>query len=212
MNRLSKAAGMLVGAFALATSAGAQAEEGVLMKDLLGSMGLISKDKPAIDYRERAPLVVPPRLELREPVRASAHARDPQWPNDPDVVARQRRQADARVPVTETERRRVEERPTLSIDEIRAGRRPGAEVPAAPAGRDNSARADTWVHPDQLRAQTRRVEEATGPEPARRSLAEPPTGLRAPAGGGKVITNFEPTVKEDEASPRLYDRQQAQRR
>ena len=78
--------------------------------------------------------------------------------------------------------------------------------------RDNSARADTWVHPDQLRAKSRAAEEATGPEPARRSLTQPPTGFRAPAAGAPVVANSEPEIKEDEANPRLYHREQAQRR
>lgn len=206
------AGGMLAGALALAAAAGAQAEEGVFFKDLLGTMGLVGKERPNIDYRERAPLVVPPKLDLREPATTSAEARNRQWPNDPDVVGKKLLEAEGRVPVTETERRRLEQNPTLSVDEIRSGRRPGAGIAATPVVRDNSARADTWVHPDQLRANARKVEEATGPEPTRRSLAQPPSGYRAPAGGGAVVANSEPTVKEDEANPRLYDRQRAQNR
>jgi hypothetical protein len=199
-------------ALGLAATPAAQAEEGVFFKDLLGNMGLIGKDKARIDYHERAPLVVPPKLELREPSNVSAHARNPQWPNDPDVVAKRREQADARIPVTETERRRVEQNPTLSVNELRAGRRASAEASNAPVVRDNSSRADTWVHPDQLRAKPRTAEEATGPEPARRSLTQPPTGFRAPAAGAPVVANSEPEIKEDEANPRLYQRQQAQQR
>src|SRR3712207_6466552 len=131
-------------ALTLALAPGAQAEEGVFFKDLLGNMGLIGKDKAAIDYRERAPLVVPPRLELRNPSNVSAEARNPQWPNDPDVVGRKRQEADARIPVTETERRRLEQNPTLSVNELRAGRRASTEASNAPVVRDNSARADTW--------------------------------------------------------------------
>ena len=51
-------------------AAGARAEEGVLMKSILGTIGIIPEDRPAIDYRERAPLVLPPRMDLREPARA----------------------------------------------------------------------------------------------------------------------------------------------
>ncbi len=46
-----------------ATGAQAQSEEGVFMKDLLGSIGIIEKEKDPIRYRERAPLVIPPRLD-----------------------------------------------------------------------------------------------------------------------------------------------------
>ena len=204
--------GALATALALAWMPAAQAEEGVFFKDLLGNMGLIGKDRPNIEYRERAPLVVPPRLDLREPAAVSAAARNPQWPNDPDVVDRRRRDAESRIPVTETERRRLEQNPTLSISEIRSGRRPGAEVSTTPVARDNSARAETSVHPDQLRAKSRTAEEASGPEPTRRALTQPPTGFRAPAGGGPVVAEFDPVIKEDEGDARLYQRQQAQRR
>ena len=78
------------------------------MRDLLGKAGIIAREQADIDYRERAPLVVPPRLDLREPGQGGgAQARGPQWPNDPDIAAARRRQADARTPVTELERRQA---------------------------------------------------------------------------------------------------------
>jgi hypothetical protein len=128
---------------ALAGAGGAAAQEGMFMKDLLGTMGIIPKERPPIEYRARAPLVLPPKMELREPADSRAvQAAHPQWPNDPDVLAARRREADARTPVTQTERRRLEQNPTLSIHEIRQGRRPGAEIPTAPVVRrgDNAPR------------------------------------------------------------------------
>src|SRR5215211_3081179 len=120
----------LVGAATLVAATGASAQEGLFAKDLLGSVGIIPKERPRIDYRERAPLVLPPSMELRDPADPKAlQAANPQWPSDPDVAAARRRDAEARTPVTQTERRRLEQNPTLSIEEIRGGRRAGAEVP-----------------------------------------------------------------------------------
>jgi len=44
----------------LLAATGASAQEGMFAKDLLGSVGIIPKERPRIDYRERAPLVLPP--------------------------------------------------------------------------------------------------------------------------------------------------------
>src|SRR5215216_5964954 len=72
----------------LVTATGASAQEGMFAKDLLGSVGIIPKERPRIDYRERAPLVLPPKMELRDPADPQGlHAANPQWPNDPDVAA-----------------------------------------------------------------------------------------------------------------------------
>lgn len=207
-------AGALLGAVALAAPTGAAAQEGIFMKDLLGSIGIIPKEQPAIEYRERAPLVLPPRVELRDPVDPKAVvAANPQWPNDPDVAAAKRREADARTPVTETERRRLGQNPTLSIHEIRQGRRPGAEVPNSPVvRRGDNVRDGHWIHPDTLRAQGR-VDDSvklTGVEPDRQSLTEPPGGFRKPT--MKVKAGFEVERREDEADPKAYWREQQGRR
>src|SRR5215218_8128428 len=44
---------LMIGLGALALGAtGASAQEGVVMKNILGSIGIIPKDRPKIDYRE----------------------------------------------------------------------------------------------------------------------------------------------------------------
>ena len=214
--RLSRLA--LAGAGLLALGAAARAEEGVAVKSLLGTMGIIPKEREQIIYRERAPLVLPPKMDLRPPVEGeSVQAKNPQWPNDPDVLARKRKEAEARTPVTESETRRMSDNnPRLSIDEIRAGRRPGAGIPTAPVVRhgDNS-RDEHWVDPRVLRSQKQAeqtVEEA-GIEPSRSRLVDPPSGLRASANGKPIQRNFEPVRNrnDEEADPKVYLREQAKR-
>src|SRR5205085_5274979 len=41
-----------------------------------------------IDYRERSPLVVPPKLDLPPPGTTAAEAKVPNWPKDPDEARR----------------------------------------------------------------------------------------------------------------------------
>jgi hypothetical protein len=209
--------GAWIGAGLIAAATGAAAQEGMFMKDVLGTIGIIPKDQPPIEYRERPPLVVPPKLELRDPVAPNAvEARIPEWPKDPDVIEARRKEAEARVPITEMERRRMnaDSGARLSIDEIRAGRKPGAGIPTSPTYRPgDGGRADSWVHPDQLRAQGRKPETLVpGPEPERQLLSEPPSGFRRPAAGAVVRADSEPVVREDEADPKAYHRQQQLRR
>jgi hypothetical protein len=206
--------GALAATAALASLTGAAAQEGVFMKDFLGSIGIIPKERPPIEYRERAPLVLPPKMELRDPADPrSIQASNPQWPNDPDVIAARRRAQEASLPVTQTEKRRLDQNPTLSIHEIRQGRRPGAEVPNAPVvRRGDNARDALLVHPDELRAQGRKEDVALSSmeEPDRGRLTEPPPGFRKPT--QKVKATFEVEHRVDEADPKAYWREQAARR
>jgi len=56
-----------------------------------GFYGMIrgtNMDNRGIDYRERSPLVVPPKLDLPPPVSAKSEVSDPNWPKDPDEARR----------------------------------------------------------------------------------------------------------------------------
>lgn len=195
-----------------AMAADARAEEGVVIKDLLGSIGIVSPERDPIPYQERAPLVMPPKMELREPVRSGGpRAAHPQWPNDPDIAGKKRREAEARAPVTQSETRRMSgNNPTLSPYELQAGRRPGAGVPDAPVR--NGDREGVWISPEQLRTQGRTQEAQTVTAdggPVRRVLSDPPSELARSATGAPVKKAFEPRVRVDEADPRAFFREQA---
>jgi hypothetical protein len=200
-----------VGLTAAAFATTAAAQEGQLVKNLLSGIGVIPEDKDPIDYRERPPLVLPPRMDLRDPAQpGSARAGNGQWPNDPDVAERRRRAAEAQTPATETDAYRMNGRNTrLTVDKMRAGRRAGAEVPNAPVApkSDNGH----WMNPDVLRAQHaqgRSSEVADGNEGTRRSLTEPPSAYRRSATGQPIKGSFGVTERVDEADPRVFQRQQ----
>ncbi len=185
---LSALVGVL-GVVCIGSNTQVSAQEGVIMRDILGSIGVISNDKDPIVYRERAPLVVPPKMELAQPVQSDEAANNPTWPKDPDVLSRKRAETLSRVPVTETERYKLEKNPRLSIDEIRAGRRAGLETSREPAPRagDNDNYELYYKPMAQGRAmtaqQSKKAEELLtyGQEPERRYLTDPPKGLRMPA-------------------------------
>ncbi|MGJ4941723.1 hypothetical protein ACQR1W_14205 [Bradyrhizobium sp. HKCCYLS1011] len=63
-----------------------------IIDNIMRGMGATNMETPTIDYRERSPLVVPPKLDLPPPAAATEAAVAPNWPKDPDV---QRRKAAA---------------------------------------------------------------------------------------------------------------------
>lgn len=175
----------------IASATSAQAEEGVAIKNLLGEMGLINKDKDAIHYRERAPLVLPPKADLPPPASSEAYASNPDWPKDPDVMAKKRAAAEQRVPVTQSQVRRwSENNPAMSVEELRQGRDPnnGGTFVRRHAG-DND-RDDILLTPEQLsvRKPEKDVKMVNG-EPVRRTLTDPPGGFRKSAEGKAVVAS-----------------------
>jgi hypothetical protein len=62
-----------------------------ILRQLLKDLGL-QRDQSGIEYRERAPLVVPPSRDLPPPRTEATAATNPAWPNDPDI---KQRKADA---------------------------------------------------------------------------------------------------------------------
>lgn len=62
-----------------------------LTEQLLTGLGLVAPSSPDIDYRERAPLVVPPSGDVLPPPRdASAMSSNPAWPKDFDDERRKK--------------------------------------------------------------------------------------------------------------------------
>ena len=211
---IARKAGVGVVLAGFLTAGPVAAEEGALVKNLLGTIGIIPSDQPAIDYRERAPLVLPPRMDLREPAGpGAAQARSPQWPTDPEAVAARRQEAEARLPAGETEARRMNDRERLSPEEMQAGRR-ATSAYSRPQPAKGENKDSYWISPEVLRAQRSGPDEKAvlaGGEPTRSRLAQPPSGMRKPLAGAPVKADSDPVVREDEADPRAFQRQQAGR-
>src|SRR4051812_8442645 len=201
------------GALILAGLSGASAqEEGVAVKSLLGSIGIIPKDRPPINYRERAPLVLPPKMELRAPVEQGAvESRVANWPKDPDVAAARADAREARLTETQRQSYKLSKGDRLSIDEIRAGRRVGADAASIdPSTRDN--RSDkSRMSPDELRALASTASPKLDPNGLdRRYLSDPPQELLRAAGGGQIKASPDVTPPGDPDSPQAYLRQRQQ--
>jgi hypothetical protein len=181
-NRGPAAAGLLVLAastFAVLGSAAPVAadETSNPLNSMLGLLG--AKPEPeadAIDYRPRAPLVVPPSRDLPEPKEA---ARDPAWPKDADANARRRASLDSRRPA-----------PGAATGTNAAPEPKSTQVnAAAPAGSDASE-AGCFLNATGPQSCFNSLQAVfggggssepakPGVEPTRKLLTEPPSGYRA---------------------------------
>ena len=199
--------------FALCTStAFAQEEEavddGLLGQDVLGWIGLVPPKRPPIRYHERAPLVIPPgaNKNLPPPVdRNSLKGRAANWPNDPDVAARERSRMESLLPRTKTENWDWQKGRPISPSKLRADRgRVTQDNNARSANAPDGSRAANYVDPRVLRNSGQKVDSlASGQEPERESLSDPPIGYRKPSGKLKTDPR-ERVVRVDESSPRAY--------
>jgi hypothetical protein len=173
-------------------------------------LGLPTEEKEPIDYRERAPIVVPPNQQsLRPPAEArQADQRRANWPQDPDVLARRQAAEEARKPMM-MDSVTGREMPTprrMTLDEIRAGRVAGAEVPRGNAVPQQAYEQrgpmnifgglSALREMDQKDAAGRRGNELGREEPRREFLTDPPSGLRRPSDAAAFKATREGQVGE----------------
>jgi hypothetical protein len=59
-----------------------------IIDNIMRGVGGTNMESRGIEYRERSPLVVPPKLDLPPPGAANAEAKVPNWPKDPDEARR----------------------------------------------------------------------------------------------------------------------------
>ena len=196
----------------LAGTAPARAQSDTI-SSVMSMLGLKDDDKPEIEYRERAPLVVPPKMDLRPPQQSPARA-NAAWPTDPDVVKKRKEAAQAKVPRTETLTYKLNEGKALSVDEMRGGRVAGAGLNTGPANPyQDELRREFWTG-GPVGGNAKPNPEANllaAQEPDRRFLTDPPTGYRAPSDKASRKLpgrGIEPKVSDnEEASPWTFNKQ-----
>ena len=157
-----------------------------VIEGLMRGIGATNMENRGIDYRERSPLVVPPKLDLPPPASTAEAKAPPNWPKDPDearrkaaIAARKKEkknpEADAR-PLSPDELNSVRTRPTKSA-ESNDSLKPG----------DTNARP---LSPSELGFEGRFSDlfgggkpetKAFKGEPTRDSLVQPPSGYQTPS-------------------------------
>jgi hypothetical protein len=167
----------------------AQAQDGGV-RSFLGAIGILDREREEIEYRERAPLVVPPSNALPSPEDANKLEAKPSWPRDPDVERRRQAATDRGQPSMARDANGNVLRP----DQLSRGATPGVNpnrqsgANTGPNGSRVAPGRDALM-PSELgwtgwgsvwAAQNKPEVETFRGEPPRQALTDPPVGLRTP--------------------------------
>jgi len=155
---------------------------------IMAGIGGTNMENRGIDYRERSPLVVPPRLDLPPPETAKSEIKDPNWPKDPDEQRRKAAIAARKKakPVDPLQAARP-----LTPAELNVGRTATAAPPAASDSvQPGNSATNPMLSPSQLgynggifkifKGNTAEAAPFKG-EPDRESLTQPPAGYQTPS-------------------------------
>ncbi|TMK50736.1 MAG: hypothetical protein E6G70_05135 [Alphaproteobacteria bacterium] len=151
----------------------------------MAGIGGTNMDNRGIDYRERSPLVVPPKMDLPPPAGTSAETKAPNWPKDPD---------EARRKAAIAARKKAKPDPIEASRILTPGELNGVRT-AAPARTSNDpltpgdSTANPILSPSQLGFSGftnifggNKVETAPfNGEPTRDTLTQPPPGYQTPS-------------------------------
>ena len=164
-----------------------------LFRQFMKDLGL-SRDDANIEYRERAPLVVPPSRNLPPPQSEAAVTSNPAWPKDPDVKQRKLDAAKKKQPNrSASEVAEAEARP-LPRDQLERGRSAPGTQAGGTVTTDADAEAGRVLRPSELGSKSLfsnmfsaapwsdKTETGTfTAEPRRDNLTAPPAGYQTPS-------------------------------
>jgi hypothetical protein len=157
-----------------------------IIRNIMEGISGIGKGKD-IDYKERSPLVVPPKLDLPKPETSRAELA-PNWPKDPDVAERKRKKKAAK----EADHTHEEDwHPEAPDPALGAARARTATTPSQPGSVAESNKSDYGevLSPSKLgfkgfgnflggdKPEAAKFDH----EPPRESLTDPPVGYQTPS-------------------------------
>jgi hypothetical protein len=156
-----------------------------IIEGVMHGIGATNMENQGINYRERSPLVVPPRIDLPPPA-GTVEAKTPNWPKDPD---------EARRKAAIAERKKIK---TPTVQDLNRPLLP-SELNVAKGAPTSAANSDTaqpgnsnnpMMSPSELGFEGRfsnmfggnkaQVAPFKG-EPTRDSLTQPPPGYQTPS-------------------------------
>ena len=156
-----------------------------VIKQIMTGLGGTNMENTGIEYRERSPLVVPPKLDLPPPATQAKNA--PNWPKDPEEKRRKEAIAARKKATKATENWQAAQ--PLTPAEMKAG-----EVAAAPRTSNDPIQPGTNGNPslspselgftgslwNMMKGGKGETKQFTS-EPPRQSLVEPPPGYQTPS-------------------------------
>jgi hypothetical protein len=178
-----------------------------------GSVGIEKESAPPINYREHAPLVVPPNADLPAPGAPIAQ-REKSWPQDPELVEAKKKAEGAKAPPSQ---HRLDPPMTAAESRVRGGT--PSSTPNSPADdclASNSCNPNAiWsVLKNTKKENTQKLALKPGEEPPREYLTQPPPGYLSPTKAVKLTQSAPVAVDPDnnpENNPATYFRDQQQR-
>ena len=156
-----------------------------IIKGIMRGIGGTNMENQGIDYRERSPLVVPPKINLPPPDQA-ARVSSPNWPKDPDVAQRKASAAAARTgrPEATLEAARQLTPAEMSPKRVRTQTAGAVDTPGDP-------NKNIILSPSQLGVESGMFKNMFGSnkgetaqfkgEPMRDDLTQPPSGYQTPS-------------------------------
>ena len=159
-----------------------------VIEGIMAGIGGTNMENRGIDYRERSPLVVPPKLDLPPPEALKSDAKTPNWPKDPDeqrrkaaIAARKKANKDpieaSRILTpSELNQRAPKATSTADSDSVtQPGGNPGANAILSPSQLGFTGSFSSLFGGNKSE---------TAPfkgEPTRESLTQPPSGYQTPS-------------------------------
>jgi type IV secretory pathway VirB10-like protein len=157
-----------------------------IIEGIMAGIGGTNMENKGIEYRERSPLVVPPKIDLPPPASASADVKAPNWPKDPDEARRKAaiaaRKKDNKDPV---EARRILTPSELNKGKVAASARTSDDR-IQPGNQNNNPMLSpsqlgfTGTFGDLFGGNKSETAPFKG-EPTRDSLTQPPSGYQTPS-------------------------------
>ena len=173
-----------------------------LVHEFTSLLGIDGDKSPDIDYRDRAPLVLPPKGKnaLAKPKIANANLH-PDWPNDPDVMKARKAAEDSRMPIVNIFK---PTHPDMQDKDARLASRVISSEPVAPQVKSCNQKMCPPT-PEEIAAVDKSLSRLTaentvvaGQEPEREWLTEPPKGYRKQT---QVVDDKDPAAGGDSSNP-----------
>ena len=164
-----------------------------IIHNIMSGLGATNMETKGIEYRERSPLVVPPKIDLPPPGTAPVESKVANWPKDPDEARRKAAIAERK----KQNKQKVEDPRTafrpLTPDELSVGGKP-APAPSNSNTKDSVQPGNSLNNPVLSPSQLgfngslgdifRGNKTETAPfkgEPERSTLTQPPPGYQTPS-------------------------------
>jgi hypothetical protein len=195
LKRVLRLAAIAVGVGLAVTAGAARAQddeddktfEEKVIEGIMAGIGGTNMENRGIEYRERSPLVVPPKIDLPPPEAVKTEINAPNWPKDPDE---QRRKAAIAARKKENKDPREASRVLMPSELSQRGAKPASTADSDSLKPGGNLGANAILSPSQLGYNGgfsglfggNKTESAPFKgEPTRETLTQPPPGYQTPS-------------------------------